>query len=277
MEYIQITFESLEADKQEMLIALLVEAGFTGFEEEETRLKAFINKDNFDRSLFENIISTFGINYSESLIYETNWNQEWESGFDPVTIFYPGTDRPFVHVRAAFHEKNNSVDFDIEVTPKMSFGTGHHDTTYGMIEQMSKLDFRNKQVVDFGTGTGVLAILAEKMGAAFVLAIDNDEWSINNATENFIKNDCTKIMLSQAETIPAEHKASILLANINLNIIIACLDDIRNACMPDALILFSGIMVKDKATILDELIRKNFIISDCITRHEWLIISAKVG
>lgn len=277
MEYIQITFESLSTDNKEMLIALLTEAGFTGFEEEEAMLKAFINRDNFDRNLFQNIISIFDINYSESLIYETNWNQEWESGFDPVTVFYPGSDRPFAHVRAAFHEKNNSVDFDIEVTPKMSFGTGHHDTTYLMIEQMSKLDFRNKHVIDFGTGTGVLAILAEKLGAASVYAIDNDEWSINNATENFIKNDCIKIMLSQAETLTAEQKVSILLANINLNIIIVCLDEIRNACFPGATILFSGIMEKDKATILDELIRKNFIISDCITRHEWLIISAKVG
>ena len=277
MEYIQITFESLSTDNKEMLIALLTEAGFTGFEEEEAMLKAFINSDNFDRNLFQNIISIFDINYSESLIYETNWNQEWESGFDPVTVFYPGSDRPFAHVRAAFHEKNNSVDFDIEVTPKMSFGTGHHDTTYLMIEQMSKLDFVNKHVIDFGTGTAVLAILAEKMGAASVLAIDNDDWSINNATENIEKNQCQNITLLKAETISLAPKASIILANINLNIIIASLDDIKIVSLPDTIILFSGIMEKDKATILDELIRKNFIISDCITRHEWLIISAKVG
>ena len=276
MEYYQFIFESLAEDKKEIIIALLSDIGFSGFEEEDDRLKAFISKDDFITEEFENIIPANTLIYSRSTIQQTNWNAQWESGFEPVTVFYPGTDQPFVHLRAGFHQKDELAKYDIEVTPKMSFGTGHHATTYLMAEQMSQLDFSHQQVIDFGTGTGVLAILAEKLGAASVLAIDNDDWSIENAGENIAKNHCNRISLVKADTIPAGQQAGIILANINLNIIISSLENIKNACKPGTTILFSGIMIHDEPVILKSLAASSIKVEECRLRDSWLIIRAKV-
>ena len=260
-----------------MLIALLAEAGFSGFEETDTGLLAFIESGKTDPVLFENIISLISVNYSISIVKEINWNEQWESGFNPVTVHHPKTGHPFVHIRAGFHQQNNSVNFDIEVTPKMSFGTGHHDTTNLMISQMSLLDIAGKKVIDFGTGTGVLAILAEKMGATHVLAIDNDDWSINNAAENITKNNCSHISLLNADTIPAGEKASVILANINLNVIISSLQDIRNACTQEATLLFSGILAQDEPVLTQALLSVGFSDFTAVNRNGWLIIRAKVA
>ena len=116
--------------------------------------------------------------YKYSIIEDRNWNEEWESQLDPVVI------NNFVGIRASFNKPIKNVEHEIIITPKMSFGTGHHATTFLMIGLMKKINFKNKKVLDFGTGTGMLAILAEKLGATSVLAIDYDEWSINNALEN---------------------------------------------------------------------------------------------
>ena len=276
MEYYQYSFQDMEPHKCDMLVAMLSEAGFSGFEETVTGLLAFIEPGKIDSILFENIISVIGVNYSISIIKEKNWNEQWESGFNPVTVNHPKNDQPFVHIRAGFHQKNNLVEYDIDITPKMSFGTGHHDTTYLMISQMALLDMTGKHVIDFGTGTGVLAILAEKMGASAVLAIDNDDWSISNATENISKNNCLSISLLKAESIPAGEKASVILANINLNIIISSLRAIRNACMPETDLLFSGILAQDEPVLLQALKSAGFSHLVTVNRNGWLIIRAKV-
>ena len=274
MDHYQFTFEKTASEKQEMLIALLDNIGFEGFEEEEQGLKAFISIDKYDEGLFNNVVETVAVNYSKSLVKEINWNQRWESGFEPVIIPDPNTNKPFASVRANFHSAIEGVPFDLMVTPKMSFGTGHHATTYLMIQQMSLLDFNGKEVIDFGTGTAVLAILAEKLGASEITAIDNDDWSINNAKENIEANGCSKINIIKEETIKAGIKADIILANINLNIIIANLEAIKAACKPATQILFSGIMKKDEEEITMVLKEHNFIINNCVIKDNWLIILA---
>ncbi|CAN5859432.1 50S ribosomal protein L11 methyltransferase [soil metagenome] len=276
MEHYEFVFELPGNEQKEILIARLNNIGFTGFEEDGAQLKAFINTLYINELEFDNIISINQLKYSRSIIKEKNWNAEWESGFEPVTIFYPGTTTPFVNLRAFFHEKNREAVYDIEVTPKMSFGTGHHATTHLMIEEMSQLEFAGQQVIDFGTGTGVLAILAEKLGAPAVTAIDHDDWSIENAKENISKNGCDKISLLKAETITEGLMAGILLANINLNIIIACLHDIIKACRPGATMLFSGIMKHDEPVIKRSLEESSIKIVECRYRNEWLIIRAKI-
>ncbi len=135
--------------------------------------------------MLNDLTSSLQLSFSKTIIEETNWNQVWESNFDPVIV------DDFVAVRAHFHEPIKNVQHEIVITPKMSFGTGHHATTYMMMQQMRELDFAGKNVFDFGTGTGVLAILAEKLGAQKVIAIDNDDWSIENADENVKRNNCT--------------------------------------------------------------------------------------
>nr|HPH32305.1 50S ribosomal protein L11 methyltransferase [Chitinophagaceae bacterium] len=176
--YIEITFPVTDTELQQVLIAQLSEEGYEGFEENDSSLKAFIPEAGYEKEKVQNIADAHLVTFSATLIESQNWNAVWESNFDPVVV------DDFVAVRAGFHEPVAEVELEIVITPKMSFGTGHHATTYMMMRQMRQLDFTGKKVFDFGTGTGVLAILAEKRGAADVYAIDYDDWSIENATEN---------------------------------------------------------------------------------------------
>ena len=264
MEYIKITFADLQPEQKEILIAQLADAGYEGFEEKDTSLDAFINSKSFDSVIVNEISFKYQTTYTKEKIAETNWNQVWESNFEPVIV------NDYVAIRADFHKPIMNTKFEIVITPKMSFGTGHHATTYMMIELMKGLDLNGRSVLDFGTGTGVLAILAEKEGAKNIDAIDNDDWSITNAGENFDKNNCTKINLRKASNAASEIKFDIILANINKNVIIdnlALLSDLLNK---GGQILLSGLLKEDKDEILSiatelrlkfkkELIRNNWI------------------
>ncbi|MEP7165765.1 MAG: 50S ribosomal protein L11 methyltransferase [Ferruginibacter sp.] len=275
MEYYQFLFEGIPNDKRDILVALLNDIGFTGFEEADDSLKAFINIADLDQNDLDVVIATTDAKYSRSIIQEINWNEKWETSFEPVTVFEPGTAVPFVYVRAAFHQADTNAKIDIVITPKMSFGTGHHATTYLMAEQMSQIDFKNKTVIDFGTGTAVLAILAEKLGAANIIAIDNDDWSINNARENITANNCRHITLVRAETIDTAEKAAVILANINLNIITANLSVIKAAAEPAATLLFSGIMLHDEPLIISALKTAGIEIKEILYKNGWLAILTK--
>ena len=275
MEYYQFLFEGLTGDKKDILIALLNDIGFTGFEEENDSLKAFINKDELNEEHFNNIITITAVKYSRSVIEKINWNEIWESGFEPITILHPETRVPFVYLRAGFHKPVSHAALDIIITPKMSFGTGHHATTYLMIEQMSRINFHGKQVIDFGTGTGVLAILAEKLAAANIIAIDNDDWSISNALENITANNCKQISIVKADTIVSTEKAAVILANINLNIIVNNLSAIKKVAEVGATILFSGIMIHDKTVILAALQKEHINVQEVFTKNGWIAILAK--
>ena len=274
MEYTQIEFQDLQSDVMELLIAQLNELGFEGFEEQANNLKAFIKSDDFDESSFNMVVQQHALNFVQTTVKETNWNQQWESDFEPITVILAETEKPFAFVRASFHQPNPAATFDLLITPKMSFGTGHHATTYQMMEQMSKIDFTGKTVIDFGTGTGLLAILAEKMGAASITGIDNDDWSIENAKENISANDCTKINIIKADScINLGVKADVMLANINLNIIIENLSAIKENCKSHAIILFSGVLIEDKEKITAAIENKGMTITSVFNKNNWLVIS----
>ena len=158
----------------------------------------------------------------------------------------------------------------------MSFGTGHHATTFQVIELMSEINFNGKKVIDFGTGTGILSILAEKMGADNVLAIDNDDWSIRNTEENILANDCKRISLLKAEAIPADENAEIILANINLNVILTNLENLRKISGNGTIILFSGILKEDTDIILPALEAAGINTDNVIEKSNWLAIQSHV-
>jgi ribosomal protein L11 methyltransferase len=252
-QFIQISFADLQPEQKDILIARLAEAGFEGFEETEKGLEAFINENEFDRSILEEIVFKYQIHYSENKIEATNWNQLWESNFQPVIV------NSFVAVRADFHEPVNGVEHEIIITPKMSFGTGHHATTYMMIEQMKDIDFKGKSVFDFGTGTGILAILAEKLGAEKILAVDNDDWSIENAIENIEKNECKKVVIKKDSTVFGENKYDIILANINKNVILENFHSLISNLSATGFLIISGILKEDKDDMLEEAAK--FVIS----------------
>ncbi len=276
MEYLEIHFSNTNQDQNDLLIAQLSNISFDGFQEENDSLKAFIPLEQFDELLFNSVIDINVFKYSKSIIKEQNWNEKWEADFEPVKVFAQNSSKPFVYIRASFHEPDSAFEYDIEVTPKMSFGTGHHATTYLMVEQMGELDFKGKSVIDFGTGTGVLAILAEKLGATSILAIDCDDWSINNAKENIVVNNCEVINLLNAETIPSGNTADIILANINLNIIAANIDNIKKASNGGTKILFSGIMLHNETQFTNMLEKNDMKIIKLCKRENWLAILAVV-
>ena len=270
MNYLKFEFDIESTDQQEKLVALLAAHGFEGFEEEENALIAFIQELNFNEDNFSGIIDLFEeVSYKETIIENINWNKKWEEDFKPVLV------DDFVGIRAWFHQPIDKVAHEIIITPKMSFGTGHHATTYLMIKQMQSVDFTGKSVLDFGTGTGILAILARQLGAKKVLAIDYDEWSITNAIENVQQNNCTEIAVKQMDTVPGNEQFDIILANINLNVIVSNLSSIVKASLTGATILFSGILKENEIDLIAAIEAAGLQYISTFQRADWILIMAK--
>ncbi|MFW2476252.1 MAG: 50S ribosomal protein L11 methyltransferase [Sediminibacterium sp.] len=244
MHHYQITIPIPENETRELLIAQLAELGYEGFEESEDELKAFIEEDSFIESSLKEIIELYSLSYLKSIIKKENWNAVWEANFEPVLVDH------FVGIRAGFHEPLKDVEHEIIITPKMSFGTGHHATTYAVMQLMQEIDFQGKSVFDYGTGTGILAILAEKLGANHILAVDYDEWCVENASENILINRCKYIDIQQNNTAETVEQFDIVIANINKNIILDNLVNLSKAAGKGAEIILSGLLAEDEKDIL---------------------------
>ena len=241
MNYTQLTIQATES-QQDIIISQLSLLGATGFEQKEETVLAYFEEADFPSYDVNEALKDF--NFEINNVQEQNWNEVWESAFEPVVI------DNFCAVRAHFHEPILGVAHEILITPKMSFGTGHHATTHMMISQMRAIDFNNKTVFDFGTGTGILAILAEKLGASQIVAIDNDEWSFENATENKTKNNCNNIELAFSSVLPEQKSFDIVLANINCNVILEYLDHLKSILKENGVLLLSGLLLDDKKDIV---------------------------
>ena len=242
--FTEVIFSPLTAAQSELLIATLDLLGYEGFEESVGELRAYIPSTQFELVLINELASRYAVSFRLNELQPTNWNQQWESNFDPVTI------GSFLHIRASFHPSVSHTIHEIVITPKMSFGTGHHATTRLMATEMSKLQWAQKSVFDFGTGTGILAILAEKLGAAKVTAIDNDTWSIENATENIIANQCSHVQLALSDQLPEQGKYDFVLANINTFIIKQYLPSLTTMLAPEGQLLLSGLLVEDITALI---------------------------
>jgi ribosomal protein L11 methyltransferase len=262
--YIEIKIESISSEESEILIARLSEIGFEGFEEGENFLSAYIEQSLLNEIELKNLLSSHHLAYSKNLIEQKNWNEEWEKNFEPVII------DDFVAIRAPFHKPVKDVEYEIIITPKMSFGTGHHATTYMMIQQMRHIDFKGKNVLDFGTGTGVLAIIAEKLGASKILAIDNDEWSMSNASENIGRNNCKNIQLLLSDSPILSNKLDMIFANINKNVIFQYLEVFSNALIENGQLLVSGLLKEDEVELLVALSQLNLKHINSFLRDKWI-------
>ena len=261
---VQIQIPISSKEQSEILIADLSEINFEAFEENENSLSAFIKEEDFNEEELNTLLSKNGISFSKKIIEETNWNAKWESGFDPVVI------DDFVAIRASFHKPILNVQHEIIITPKMSFGTGHHATTCVMLQHMERMDFIDKTVLDFGTGTGILAIMAKKLGAKKVTAIDNDVWSINNAKENIMANDCAGIVLLQKDNLMGLENFDIILANINLNVIGSSIQQLKGITHPSTILLLSGFLVTDKQALINKFSAEGFKYISSIEKDSWL-------
>lgn len=176
-----------------------------------------------------------------------------------------------VAVRAFFHPPVLSVKHQIIITPKMSFGTGHHATTYLMLKQMAGINFKNKTVLDFGTGTGVLAIYAAKLGAKKIIAIDNDDWSIENAKENIITNE-SDIEIIKNNSADIAETFDIILANINLNVIVDNINFLKTISNPNAQFIVSGILRSDQQNLISEFEKQHIKPVNILEKEGWVCI-----
>jgi ribosomal protein L11 methyltransferase len=266
--HFQVTIQTV--DWQDLLIALMSERGYEGFEQEDALLKAFIPEADFDQGVLEELLTAHGLTYTLERIEERNWNEEWEKHFQPVVV------ETFCAIRAHFHAPISGVEHELVITPKMSFGTGHHATTYMMLQSMQGMDLRGKRVLDFGTGTGVLAILAEKLGAEEVVAIDVDDWSINNAQENTLANECFGIVILKEDRVAnVEGVFDLILANINKHVIVDQLGDLGQHLAPEGVILLSGLLQNDSEDIENEAIKNNLSVSNWMTRGSWICLTTE--
>lgn len=244
IKYLEIHFNDIPAETRDLLVALLPDLGFSGMEETVLGLKAYSIESDADQSGLDSLCSQFGIQYNFAMLEEQNWNSSWESNFEPVII--PGK----IHVRAHFHPRLEGFEHEMLITPKMSFGTGHHATTRMMMMGMLELDFQNKTVLDFGTGTGILAILAERLGALSVEAIDNDNWSIANVKENIEMNNAKRIVVALAEDLSSSAPCDLLLANINKHVLLEHAEAMTNLLQQSGFFLISGLLEADQHDII---------------------------
>lgn len=250
MDYIELDCKVAPIEPgNEIVIAELGELGFESFVEDEEGLKAYIPKESYSEEVINKLTSLdFGeaisFNFESNYIADQNWNTEWEKNFTPLTI------DDICYIRAPFHPAKTDVKYEIVIEPKMSFGTGHHATTSLMIREMMKLDLKGGSVLDMGCGTGILAILASKMGAEKIKAIDIEEWAYKNALENVDKNDAGNISVFQGgvEQI-GDDEFNVILANINRNVLLEQIVFYKSVLASGGYLLMSGFLVEDEEII----------------------------
>ena len=266
MNHCKVSFFTQSDELRGRLIAILDEAGFTAFEETDEALLAFIPQSERAAIALERILPE-PVRWEEAVIEPQNWNAVWEESFEAVTV--PG----FCTVRAAFHEANPDSPHDIIITPKMSFGTGHHATTRLMMQAMRDMDFAGKRVLDFGTGTGILAILAKKLGAAEVFALDNDEWSVENTAENIAANGAADISILQGSLEEAGgYEFDAILANINRHILLQYMPGMRSLLKEGGTLLLSGILSDDESMITASAAGTELVKGTTLREGDWVAI-----
>lgn len=229
----------------EILIAEISQAGFDSFLENENGFEAYAEVDRFDQFQVDEIKKKYNqvkpLEFSWDRIEKKNWNEEWERGYEPIIV------NDQCVIKAEFHKIEKEYPYTITITPKMSFGTGHHQTTYLMIQSQLEIDHKDKMVMDAGCGTAILSIMAAKRGAQQVDAFDIDEWSVINGKENIEVNGCTNISIRQGEisNLTFNHNYDLVLANINKNILMKELPQYVSYLNPNGQILLSGFYEKD--------------------------------
>ena len=273
MDSIYIAYEFSVSPRNpatEILIAELGNVGFESFVENDNGVIAYIQKQEWSSKILDHLFildsPEFEISFSHHEVVQTNWNKEWEKNFNPIQV--DGQ----VSVRAPFHE-NPSLNFDIVIEPKMSFGTGHHETTHMMIQHLLALDLNNKRVLDMGCGTGILAIFAEMKGANPIYAIDIDNWCYQNSLENVQRNDCHHITVLEGDaSVLKENKYDLIIANINRNILLSDMKTYTDCLHEKGILLLSGFYKEDVAIIEDEVTKCGLIFQKMIQKNNWVAL-----
>jgi len=254
----------------DILIAELGYAGFESFVENEDGVTAYIQKVEYYETILDDIFALkneeFQISYTQEEMAQVNWNIEWEKNFQPIQV------DNLVSIRAPFHE-NPKLKYDIVIEPKMSFGTGHHETTHMMVQHLLELDLQNKKVLDMGCGTGILAIFAEMKGAKPIDAIDIDTWCYENSIENCERNKCKHISVFKGDvSLIVNKKYDIIIANINRNILMSDIRTYVNCLNENGVLLLSGFYQEDIPVIDGETSKYKIKLSTIIERNNWVAL-----
>ena len=252
----------------EILIAELGEKPFESFIETDFGIVAYIQKEFWAANLLEDIYimnsPEFTISYKIEEIDQVNWNEEWEKNFEPIDV--DGK----CHVRAPFHPKTNA-EFDIIIEPKMSFGTGHHETTHMMIQHLLETDVTDLKTLDMGCGTAILAILAEMKGAKSIDAVDIDNWCYLNSIENAERNNCVEITVYEGDAaLLKDKKYDLIIANINRNILLNDMQSYVDCLNPNGTLLLSGFYTEDIPFIEESCAQKGLKFVKKFERNNWV-------
>lgn len=268
--YIEYIFSGGNTEQYEILMALL--SDFNTFLIEENQLYAYtsdVEADILSVQEHKQTIENFGISFSKSTIEKQNWNKEWESHYEPVLI-------DNCVVRAAFHSAVPAQEYEIFIEPKMSFGTAHHETTHLCIKMMLSMDFHRKNVCDLGCGTAILAILAEKLGAERVLAIDNDEWAYENSKENMAKNNCKNLSVTLGDVHKTgDEKFDVFIANINRNVLLEQMQEYAKHVKQNGFLLLSGFYLQDFDILRQKAATCNLEPVLCMSKSRWMAAKFK--
>ncbi|WP_233884017.1 50S ribosomal protein L11 methyltransferase [Tenacibaculum piscium] len=269
--YIEYIFEiSPKEPATEILIAELGDVGFESFVENENGVTAYIQKNDWKETILDAIFilksADFTINFEQKEIEQTNWNAEWEKNFNQIQV------DDLVSIRAPFHE-NPQLKYDIVIEPKMSFGTGHHETTHMMVQHLINLDVADKKVLDMGCGTGILAIFAEMKGANPIDAIDIDAWCYENSVENVTRNNCKNISVFEGDSsLLTDKKYDVIIANINRNILLNDMKTYTNCLNKTGVLLLSGFYSEDIPIIDAEVSKYGLTLNKTIKRNNWVAL-----
>ncbi len=253
MDYVQVSITCLE-EYREILIAELAAIGFDSFLETDSGLEAYVPLALFDRDSFDEVIATYrepaSLTVAEGIVPKVNWNEEWEKNYDPIEV-----DR-LVYVRASFHVPQPGFLYEIVIKTTMSLGTGHHATTFQLLSMQGKIDHQGKRVLDVGSGTGILAIMAHLLGAKQVEAFDIDSWCVDNGNENFDLNGVTTRMgLGTIREVKPQGPYELILANINKNVLLDELAIYSSLLSSQGLLLLSGFYSED----IDDLVQAAWV------------------
>lgn len=269
--YIEYNFTVVPREPAtEILIAELGNVGFESFVETADGVTAFIQKEDWTKTILQEIFilnsNEFTITYTQKEVAQTNWNAEWEKNFSPIQV------DQLVSIRAPFH-KNPNLQYDIVIEPKMSFGTGHHETTHMMVQHLTHLDLTNKKVLDMGCGTGILAIFAEMKGANPIDAIDIDNWCYENSLENVARNNCKHITVLEGDSsLLSNKKYDVIIANINRNILLMDMQIYTSCLNAKGVLLLSGFYKEDMLRLDQEVSQYKLKLENHIERNNWVAL-----
>ena len=267
MDYIQVSITCLE-EYREILIAELAAVGFDSFLETDSGLEAYVPQDLFARDSFDEVIATYreaaSLTVVEGILPKVNWNEEWEKNYDPIEV------DQLVYVRASFHAPKSGFRYEIVINPKMSFGTGHHATTFQLLSMQGKIDHQGKRVLDVGSGTGILAIMAQLLGAKQVEAFDIDSWCVDNGNENFDLNGVsTRMGLGTIREVNPQGPYELILANINKNVLLDELAIYSGLLTSQGLLLLSGFYSEDIADLVQAASAQGLTLTMQTTKDNW--------